>query len=551
MEPEERPSKMRKLSHSGAESVQNVQLSHEHNSAIPEAGVTTNGTQHGSASTFGQPSGPYTAQVSAESGDAEPIDEPEVDLQTADSLPPPAATAPLARSSEVNAEEDPPLSKNQQKKLRKKQEWESKRDERKIVRKEKLVAKRVRKRAVRDELRAENGEDISKPPARQVRRPSAPKPAQLPITFLIDCDFDDLMRENERISLAAQITRCYSDNKNSMFRAHLTVCSFGGLLRERFDNVLAHHKGWRGVRFLDEDFVEAAEKAKEWMMDEEAGNKLAGALPNPDELDDAAHAKLKEEGEVVYLSSESDETLTELKPYSTYIIGGLVDKNREKGICYKRATARGIRTARLPIGEFMEMQSRKVLATNHVNEIMLKWLECGDWGQAFLQVIPKRKGGKLKGAADEAEGAKEDDDDHSDQQEDAPDASESVGGAEANGNEAPVLATGGAAEDEAEGAKEDDDDHVDSQGDALAASESVSGVEVNGHEAPVPATGGAAEDEADGAKEDDNDHVDSQGDALAASKSVSGAEVNGHEAPVPATGDAAEDEENAAVADVS
>jgi len=44
----------------------------------------------------------------------------------------------------------------------------------------------------------------------------------------------------------------------------------------------------------------------------------------------------------------------------------------------------------------MEMQSRFVLATNHVHEIMVKWLECGDWGEAFMQVIPKRKGGKLK-----------------------------------------------------------------------------------------------------------------------------------------------------------
>ena len=42
------------------------------------------------------------------------------------------------------------------------------------------------------------------------------------------------------------------------------------------------------------------------------------------------------------------------------------------------------------------MTSRFVLATNHVAEIMLRWLELGDWGKAFLQVVPKRKGGVLK-----------------------------------------------------------------------------------------------------------------------------------------------------------
>lgn len=37
-----------------------------------------------------------------------------------------------------------------------------------------------------------------------------------------------------------------------------------------------------------------------------------------------------------------------------------------------------------------------MLAPNHVNEIMLKWLECGNWGDAFMQVIPRRKGGVLR-----------------------------------------------------------------------------------------------------------------------------------------------------------
>jgi tRNA (guanine9-N1)-methyltransferase len=103
------------------------------------------------------------------------------------------------------------------------------------------------------------------------------------------------------------------------------------------------------------------------------------------------------EGEVIYLSSESENTLTTLDPNCTYIIGGLVDKNRHKGVCHKRAVERGIKTAKLPIGEFLEMKSRQVLVTNHVLEIMLKWLELGDWGQAFMAVLPERKGAKLKG----------------------------------------------------------------------------------------------------------------------------------------------------------
>ncbi|KAK3690980.1 tRNA (guanine(9)-N(1))-methyltransferase [Vermiconidia calcicola] len=315
-------------------------------------------------------------------------------------LPPPDQTAPLVDTPNGSSE-TPPMSKSQRKKLMKKQEWESKRGERKLVRKEKVVAKRERRKAERQQETEANGGVPLPPP---VKKPKAQKPVTLPVTILIDCDFDDLMRDNERISLAAQITRSYSDNKNAMFRAHLAVCSFGGKLRERFDTILTHYKSWRAVRFLDCDFVSAAEKAQKWMLDPEQGGILAGTF-SPF-ASGGEEAKLKQESETVYLTSEAEETLTELKPYSTYIIGGLVDKNREKGICYKRARQRGVKTAKLPIGEFMEMQSRKVLATNHVNEIMLKWLECGDWGQAFMKVIPKRKGGKLKGEA-ESDGGEE------------------------------------------------------------------------------------------------------------------------------------------------
>ena len=53
-------------------------------------------------------------------------------------------------------------------------------------------------------------------------------------------------------------------------------------------------------------------------------------------------------------------------------------------------------TARLPISENLEMSGRTVLTTNHVVEIMLRWIESGDWGEAFMKVVPVRKGVRLK-----------------------------------------------------------------------------------------------------------------------------------------------------------
>ena len=305
-------------------------------------------------------------------------------------------------STEPGNGEAPLLSKNKLKKLKRDQEWEANRAKRKEKRREKQIEKKQRKRAAHLESAPtaptsqtsvqEIGEEkkIAEP-----KKSTRQKCTQLPITLILDCGFDELMIDKELTSLGSQITRCYSDNHRAPLQAHLAISSFGGHLKERFDGLLAgHHRSWKNVRFLEGDFVQAAIQAKGWMKGERGG-KLAGALAKEDDPAQTS-GEQSEAGEVVYLTSDSPDTLTELQPYSTYIIGGLVDRNRHKGICYKRATDRGMRTAKLPIGNYMQMTSRFVLATNHVAEIMLRWLELGDWGKAFLQVVPKRKGGVLK-----------------------------------------------------------------------------------------------------------------------------------------------------------
>lgn len=333
-----------------------------------------------------------------------------------------------------------PMSKNQQKKLRRQQKWEAQKEERRAKRKEVRHKKQDRRR----ELKATLGKDAVPPTNAEIARRMAAQSKLVPVTLLIDCDFNDLMLDNELKSLASQITRIYSDNKVAPYRCHLAVSSFGGKLKDRFENVLQNqYKAWTTMTFSPDDFVQVSKEADERMRNSEGGEVLGSLLKNfgdkvlngTDEIDhqeeksiiqqeneeapqpsvpeskivanpDASastemnntpnNPKSQPEDTVIYLSSESDNTITELKPNHTYIIGGLVDHNRHKGICYRRALDRKIQTARLPIGDYLDMASRKVLATNHVAEIMMKWLECGDWGEAFLKVIPKRKGGQLK-----------------------------------------------------------------------------------------------------------------------------------------------------------
>ncbi|KAF1950274.1 tRNA m(1)G methyltransferase domain-containing protein [Byssothecium circinans] len=366
MESEERPAKMRKLEHS------------EGTDEVEADGTPLNGGVEPQNVTIA------TEQLSA-------VTEP--------------GEENIANPVQGNSEGTPKLSKNALKKQRKLEQWEAGREDRKVKRKEQVKAKKERRRQEYAEKIA-SGEEIIR--NHRPARHSEGSGTLIPITVIFDCDFDDMMFENELKSLGLQLTRCYSDNRKAPFRFHVGISSFGGKLKERFDGILAkQYTSWKGVHFCDEDFVEVSEKARGWMKGENGGS-VAGALQENDAAvvkDGAGEAE--EEGEIIYLSAESDVTLERLKPNSTYIIGGLVDKNRHKGICYKRATERGIKTAKLPIGEFLQMKSRQVLTTNHVMEIMLRWVEYDDWGKAFMTVLPKRKGGMLKseaGQEDDVEG---------------------------------------------------------------------------------------------------------------------------------------------------
>lgn len=52
--------------------------------------------------------------------------------------------------------------------------------------------------------------------------------------------------------------------------------------------------------------------------------------------------------------------------WQVYIIGGIVDRNRLKGITYKKAEEQGIETGKLPLDQVVEMGgATRVLTVNH------------------------------------------------------------------------------------------------------------------------------------------------------------------------------------------
>lgn len=71
--------------------------------------------------------------------------------------------------------------------------------------------------------------------------------------------------------------------------------------------------------------------------------------------------------QIVYLTSDSENVLTELDQEAVYIIGGLVDHNHHKGLSLRRAEEKGLRTARLPLSEHISIKTRTVLTIVHGN----------------------------------------------------------------------------------------------------------------------------------------------------------------------------------------
>ncbi|GAB1602720.1 tRNA methyltransferase 10 homolog A-like [Argonauta hians] len=239
------------------------------------------------------------------------------------------------------------LSKNQLRKLKKRERWLA-------VKKEKRKQERLKKKKRKAEA-VKQGLDVG--PSRKVLKQNTMKDSKCQMKVVIDCSFDSYMSEKDVMKLVKQLQTCYSINRRAENPLQLYICGCGGKTQERLD-LIGDCKRW-DVKFSPEKYVE-----------------------------------LFDTSSLVYLSSESDNVLDVLDEDKVYVIGGLVDHNHHKGLCHRLAEEANIYHAQLPISQYLEMKSRKVLTVNHVFEILLQYTQSRDWKKCLFQVIPERKGVK-------------------------------------------------------------------------------------------------------------------------------------------------------------
>ncbi|CAE6454646.1 unnamed protein product [Rhizoctonia solani] len=354
------------------------------------------------------------------------------------SEPPVNSSTPVAGSEAASA-----LSKSAQKRQAKAERFAQLKLERRAREKEQKAAKRKER-----EERIAAGEDPGPSDAkkRRVSREGGGPVRPFNARIVIDLGFDEKMTEKEVGSLCSQLAYTYAAHRRTRTPfSSLLFTGLSGRSRKQLDETNdASYRRWKYTEWWDEDVdglwnppptatqqpLEEPLQTKEepvgasdtqplqaqTELKQTAAPDLAlatGSKPATTDPEAASpvipSARLKQRRapkldpipqvrsacpreSVVYLSADAEGEILELKEGETYVIGGIVDRNRYKNLCANKARDLNVRSARLPIGRYLaDMPTRKVLTVNQVFDILVHWVTTHNWEEAMQKVMPKRK----------------------------------------------------------------------------------------------------------------------------------------------------------------
>ena len=308
-----------------------------------------------------------------------------------------------------------PLSKSQ---LKKRTRWQKSQAIKQRRKEQSREVKRLKAQKAGRDLDAErqqqerNQQDGSGRAKREEKWKQIMANAHIDTSFRVcfDCAFEDHMTYKETNSLSLQLRYTYAKNRRSPKPVYIDVSglSAGCKTREHLENVEGFPESWLGRAFRchEGSFEEvygtcvtssADGNDREGIECDNTTNRVVAKNSNYA----AASSSLPPNHKFVYLTGDSPNTLTTLNDNTTYIIGGIVDRNRLKFAAIERAASinakipsLNIQTARLPLDEHVDFKgSTRILTCNHVFEILQRYRENGytDWRGSIMAVLPCRK----------------------------------------------------------------------------------------------------------------------------------------------------------------
>ncbi|KAH7479310.1 hypothetical protein PRIC1_009142 [Phytophthora ramorum] len=262
----------------------------------------------------------------------------------------------------TTAEDAKQVSKRAMRKEKRRMQWEDRKAEKKLKRQEQQRAKKASGTIPPPKEVDMSEEAVLRRKERTIaKRETFLMAAEEGVKVVIDCEFEEKMTEKEKKSLSQQIMFSYGVNRRSRTPMNACITSLHGDIRKNLEKISGFHE-WQAFSGSTKSYMELFKKES-----------------------------------LVYLTADSPNTITKLSRDKVYIIGGIVDRNRLKGITYEKAVEQGIETAKLPLDTVVEMGSAtRVLTVNHVFEILAQFSEVKDWAQATLATLPSRKGAHLK-----------------------------------------------------------------------------------------------------------------------------------------------------------
>ena len=292
-----------------------------------------------------------------------------------------------SNKSENNKDENPklPISKNQLKKMKKQEEWKKKMEKIKQYKKERKKEKKKLKREERErqeklnpkkesEINENKIKDKSNIPfkSKKLLKEEFKQKCKKGMKVIIDCDFEHLMNEQGNKSMVRQIVDLYSINKESSNPFRVILYGVGKQIKDGLEK--SNYENWIGIEvYFKEDFPTFDKFIEEILYKDDKRPK-----------DDIKK-------NIFYLTADSENNIENIDNDATYIIGGIVDRNKYKGLTFNKAKELGINHGKFPIGDYLKLQSSQVLTTNHTFHILNEFSIKHDWKDAFVSIIPKRK----------------------------------------------------------------------------------------------------------------------------------------------------------------